>query len=541
MKKALLLFLSLLCVALLALGLVACEDIPTDETPSDDIPTDETLKDNGEEIHNFSTQWTSNGESHFHKCLDGGCTEVKDETPHDFGEWVVDEEATCKSTGVRHRVCTVCERFVNESIPVDKTSHRYAADFTKEGARHYRKCLNAGCTAIVDESTHTFLEWVEDVAATCKNTGTKHRICTVCEQTVSDTIPQKPHAYTAEWETDDEGHFRTCQNDDCGAVEEKQPHNLNENAFCTVCQLNMAEGLVFTENEDGTYAVSGYTGEGGAVVIPAKYKGVPVTVIGQKAFFNIQAITSVVIPEGITTIGQRAFAYCGGIRAITIPDSVTKIDVWGFSYTRVVSLVIPKSITTWGNAVFEGCSELVSVTFAEGATAVGSGAFFRCERLASVTLPTSIKTIGNGAFQYCTALSEITIPEGVETIGMYTFDTCASLTSIHIPKSVTSIGRLAFQKCERLATVSFAEESQLKSIDYGAFFGCKFASVSLPKTLTSIGEFAFVRCENLLSIRFAGTKEQWKTIDKGEKYNWALQTPSNLTVHCSDGNLTKYD
>lgn len=55
--------------------------------------------------HQAATEWKSDGESHWHECIE--CGEKLDESPHTF-EWVMDKEATENAAGLRHKECSVC-------------------------------------------------------------------------------------------------------------------------------------------------------------------------------------------------------------------------------------------------------------------------------------------------------------------------------------------------------------------------------------------------------------------------------------------------
>ena len=85
-------------------------------------------------------------------------------------------------------------------------------------------------------------------------------------------------------------------------------------------------GLEFTLNSDrSSYAVSAYTGTSTEVTIPSTYEGLPVTSIGDDAFWGCSGLTSVTIGDGVTSIGDYAFSRCTGLPSLTIGDRVTSI------------------------------------------------------------------------------------------------------------------------------------------------------------------------------------------------------------------------
>ena len=118
----------------------------------------------------------------------------------------------------------------------------------------------------------------------------------------------------------------------------------------------------YTTN-NGTITITGYTGPGGAVVIPSSTNGYPVTSIGTAAFQFISSITSVTIPNSIASIGTQAFRRCSGLTDISIPEGVTSIgDQACFECPRLTSITIPGTVTNIGTYAFAGCQSLDAIT-----------------------------------------------------------------------------------------------------------------------------------------------------------------------------------
>ncbi|MEI6796043.1 MAG: leucine-rich repeat protein, partial [Methanomassiliicoccales archaeon] len=200
------------------------------------------------------------------------------------------------------------------------------------------------------------------------------------------------------------------------------------------------ETVVADQLGDYTYTVSGgyatitkYTGLGGAVTIPRTLLSYPVVTIGVQAFYALNSVISVTIPNSVTTIDNSAFSYC----------------------QKLVSVTIPSSVTTIGISAFYMCNDLTSITIPNGVTYIANGAFYYCSSLTSITIPNSVTTINNGAFTFCTALTSVTIGSGVTSIGDNAFSSCSALTSLTIPSGVTSIGIRSFAYTTHLTSISF--------------------------------------------------------------------------------------
>ena len=121
----------------------------------------------------------------------------------------------------------------------------------------------------------------------------------------------------------------------------------------------------------------------------------------------------------------------------------------------------------------------------------------------TITTVGSAVTLSDGG----TCTDDVVIPEGVTAIkAYYSFTYNSSITSITIPSSVASIGDSAFSSATALRSVSFADGSQLTSIEDSAFWGTfSLNSINIPIGVISIGEYAFNSATSLSRIYFLGS------------------------------------
>ncbi|MCP4847172.1 MAG: leucine-rich repeat domain-containing protein [Verrucomicrobiaceae bacterium] len=181
--------------------------------------------------------------------------------------------------------------------------------------------------------------------------------------------------------------------------------------------LGSGIGLEAADVSDLTYTSSGVyvtitdcnASASGILDIPDVIEGVPVRIIGDKAFLQCSRLTSITVPEGVTSIGNYTFYGCSNLTSIAIPESVTSIGLTAFRDCRsLASITIPEGVTSIGNYTFYGCSSLASITIPEGVTSIGKLAFYNCNNLSSITFLGDAPTLGQDAFSG--------LPEGAKII-----------------------------------------------------------------------------------------------------------------------------
>ncbi|MCL2043686.1 MAG: leucine-rich repeat protein [Treponema sp.] len=197
--------------------------------------------------------------------------------------------------------------------------------------------------------------------------------------------------------------------------------------------------IIQTIDDDTAIRIISYMGNNRVAIIPYLINNLPVTEIGDKAFFE-KGITGVTIPDSVTYIGKSSFN-TNRLNRINIPDSVNVIDYMAFADNRLTRVIVPNSVSIIGKYAFYR-NKISRVTIPDSVTTIGGGAFIS-NRLTRVTIPNSLTVIEGSVFSE-NRLRKIVIPDSITSIGGRAFSGNA-LREIIIPDSVSSIGNNAFR------------------------------------------------------------------------------------------------
>ena len=267
--------------------------------------------------------------------------------------------------------------------------------------------------------------------------------------------------------------------------------------------------------------------------IPSEIDGLPVTGIGEKAFYECVDLRGIAIPDSVTSIEKAAFWGCSSLNGITIPDGVITIGEGAFGEcTSLKEMIIPDSVTGMDYSVFLGCTELRSVVFSKNSTYIPDYSFEGCTNLTDIDIPDGVTGIGNAAFSGCAGLNSIAIPYSVTSIGNMALSGCEGLRGVAINREC-AVGEKAFPdtcivsgyafgyrgNAEGIAIsdINFQAEPKIpvqvripseidglpvNSISNFAFDECaNLSSVIIPDGVTRIGDYAFDNCTNMSSIK----------------------------------------
>lgn len=162
-------------------------------------------------------------------------------------------------------------------------------------------------------------------------------------------------------------------------------------------------------------------------------------------------IKAVVIEPGVTSIGNYAFAECAALTSVSLPDGLEKIRTHAFyGCESLADVRIPESLTWIGYHAFENCKALTSLTLPDHMSFIGAAAFHNCGNLSYIRMPLVLEHLGEGAFSGCTGLLKIALPTGVGAIEVGTFALCKNLRAVYAPEDVYVFRMDAFSGCEQL-------------------------------------------------------------------------------------------
>ncbi len=184
----------------------------------------------------------------------------------------------------------------------------------------------------------------------------------------------------------------------------------------------------------------------------------------------------------VRIIGWKAFFYCDGITSITIPNTVKQIHNYAFgcpdfsnpnNYTggTLNSVIFTGTINQWCKIWFKG-SHANPTIYAH-----------------------SLRINGN-------LITDLVIPEGVDRIRGYAFAGCSNLTSVTIPTTMWDIEDGAFMDCIGLNTVNYNARNCGFTVNYdGIFQGCNnLQTVTIGENVQSIPKGAFSNKNNLNKV-----------------------------------------
>ena len=203
---------------------------------------------------------------------------------------------------------------------------------------------------------------------------------------------------------------------------------------------------------NNNYEVVGYTGSNTTVTIPEYYNSKPVIGIVSGVFKDNATLTSISSGFFLQTIGDSAFENCDALTSVNIPDLVTI-----------------------GDKAFYDCDGMTSFSMNSAVTTVGEDAFAYCDNLASFEVGKEFKNHKGNFLTYCPKLTTITVADGntnnyisVDNVLIHNADygsyivVCASgktgdytIPAESLTKNCVWIMNNCFSSCNGLTSITF--------------------------------------------------------------------------------------
>ncbi len=274
----------------------------------------------------------------------------------------------------------------------------------------------------------------------------------------------------------------------------------------------------------------------------------------------MDAVTRIVVEDGITTIGAYAFYDLYLCANAQLPDSVEYIGDYAFAFdSDLAEIPFPAGLLEIGEYAFAEVKLHKALEIPEGVEIIGRKAFAANDARDTIHIPASACYIAETAFANSLGLHDFTVADGnpnyaaqdgvlyskdlsvlfcypiykeethfdipktVTRIADRAFDQNVFLKTVSIPASVAEVGESIFrefpymeeytvdEKCPALASVDGVLYSKDMKILYD-YPRCKAADTfTVPAEVEAISGSCFSLCENLKKLYVPGTV---KTVER---------------------------
>jgi hypothetical protein len=228
-----------------------------------------------------------------------------------------------------------------------------------------------------------------------------------------------------------------------------------------------------------------------------------ITQLPEYAFYSMQTLETITIPNSTTSIGRSCFQYCILLKsAVLCPCPVAQAAF--LQCFNLKHIVLPFGLSYLNMQLFSKCYELQEVVVPVGARFNGNSVFETCYSLQTASVPDSAKNFSsNSLFKGCRSLSRLvynddiratssnfsssslkSIRLGGTTISSNCLEYCYLLESVEMADTVKTIGSQVFQSDYSLRKIKFS--SSIAAIDSSAFYALDYVEIYDFSSATSV-------------------------------------------------------
>ena len=215
-------------------------------------------------VHQWATEWTSDGTHHWHECTAEGCTLTAGTANSEKGGYAEHNWTAANCTTAK--TCSICGKTEGSALGHDHNGPWVTTDENE----HWKVCAREGCNEQLDKAVHNPSAWVN------VGDGYHHQTCTVCERELEHeacTFGQ-PLKYNAT------SHWEECTK--CGNKQNEAANEfLPDSDKCTGCDYTKSSTItIITPTQPGDSKPAGGNPSTGAVSSPVGYVFVGLAVVG---------------------------------------------------------------------------------------------------------------------------------------------------------------------------------------------------------------------------------------------------------------------
>lgn len=215
-------------------------------------------------VHQWATEWTSDGTHHWHECMAEGCTLTAGTANSEKGGYAEHDWTAANCTTAK--TCSICGKTEGSALGHDHNGPWVTTDENE----HWKVCAREGCNEQLDKAVHNPSAWVN------VGDGYHHQTCTVCERELEHeacTFGQ-PLKYNAS------SHWKECTK--CGNKQNEAAHEFLPNSDkCTGCDYTKSSTItIITPTQPGDSKPAEGNPSTGVVSGPVGYIAIGLAVVG---------------------------------------------------------------------------------------------------------------------------------------------------------------------------------------------------------------------------------------------------------------------
>ncbi len=104
--------------------------------------------------------------------------------------------ATCLEPARYYYTCACGAKGQQTYEKGEALGHSLQQTYSRDDISHWYACGNAGCTERTEEAAHTYGDYIQTTAPTCKAEGEQTRSCTACGYAQTQSLPTVPHSWS---------------------------------------------------------------------------------------------------------------------------------------------------------------------------------------------------------------------------------------------------------------------------------------------------------------------------------------------------------